>query len=64
VHEFPRLVPYETATLEPDMVLLVEPGCYDPEIGGARSEFMIRVTRDGCEVLCRFEHRLNVEAAP
>jgi Xaa-Pro aminopeptidase len=61
VHEFPRLVPYETATLEPDMVLLVEPGCYDPEIGGARSEFMVRLTRDGCEPLCRFEHRLNVE---
>jgi Xaa-Pro dipeptidase len=62
VHEWPRLVPYEQAVLERDMVLLVEPGCYDPEVGGVRSEYMLRVTRDGAEVMHRFDHRLAVEA--
>ncbi len=56
VHEHPRLVPYETDNLRPDMVLMVEPGAYDPEIGGVRTEWMIRVTATGCEVLTDFEH--------
>lgn len=63
VHEFPRLVPYETAVLEPDMVLLVEPGCYDPEIGGVRSEYMIRVTDRGCEILHAYEHVPSIQAS-
>jgi Xaa-Pro aminopeptidase len=56
VHEFPRLVPYDTTPLEADMVLMVEPGAYDPEAGGVRTEWMIRVTPGGCEPLAPFEH--------
>ena len=56
VHEHPRLVPHASEALRADMVLMVEPGAYDPEIGGARTEWMIRVTPTGCEVLTDFEH--------
>ena len=56
VHEFPRIVPYERVQLEPDMVLMVEPGAYDPEIGGVRTEWMIRVTASGCEPIAPFPH--------
>jgi len=56
VHEWPRIVPYETAALEPGMVLMIEPGAYDPEVGGVRTEWMFEVTDDGCRVLTEFEH--------
>lgn len=55
VHEFPRLVPDETATIEEHMVLMVEPGSYIPGLGGARCEFMLFVTATGCEVAAPFE---------
>lgn len=54
VHEWPRLVPDEDALIEQDMVLMVEPGAYVAGIGGARCEFMFRVTATGCENLTDF----------
>jgi Xaa-Pro dipeptidase len=59
-HEWPRLVPGHSAGLQEDMVLMVEPGAYDPEIGGVRLEWMLRVTADGCEVLSPFAHSLGL----
>jgi Xaa-Pro dipeptidase len=59
VHEYPRLVPEETATLEAGMVLLVEPGAYEPGVGGVRLEWMFLVTPHGNEVLSPFEHRMS-----
>lgn len=56
VHEWPRLVPFENATLEPGMFLMVEPGAYDPAIGGVRTEWMIEITTDGCRPVAPFEH--------
>ena len=56
VHEFPRIVSHDATPLEADMVLMVEPGAYDPEVGGVRTEWMIRVTPGGCEPLAPFEH--------
>lgn len=55
VHEFPRLVPDETALIEENMVLMVEPGSYVPGLGGLRCEFMLGVTATGCEVMAQFE---------
>lgn len=60
VHEWPRLVAYETAPLAKDMVIMVEPTGLDPEIGGVRLEWMLRVTDNGCDVLTDFEHQVSI----
>ncbi|MFP3422528.1 M24 family metallopeptidase, partial [Bacillus sp. SIMBA_161] len=60
VHEWPRVVSYETERFQKDMVVMVEPTAFDPEIGGVRLEFMLHVTETGCEVLTDFEHQLTV----
>lgn len=55
VHEFPRLVPDETALFEENMFIMVEPGSYLPEVGGLRCETMLRVTATGSEVVAPFD---------
>lgn len=50
-HEEPRLVPYNQLTLQPGMVLAIEPGIYLPGTGGVRLEDVVLVTADGCQVL-------------
>ncbi|MCL7999234.1 Xaa-Pro peptidase family protein [Brucella sp. 21LCYQ03] len=60
VHEWPRLVGYETESFKRDMVVMVEPTAFDPEIGGVRLEFMLHVTENGCDVLTDFEHQLSI----
>jgi Xaa-Pro dipeptidase len=50
-HEEPRIVAYNDTPLEADMIIALEPGIYIPQIGGIRLEDVVRVTRDGCEVL-------------
>jgi Xaa-Pro aminopeptidase len=49
-HQFPRIVPDSTWTLEPGMVVALEPGTY-PGPWGVRVERIAVVTEDGCEVL-------------
>lgn len=51
VHEYPRVTAGEQATLRAGMVLMIEPGAYDPGIGGVRTEWMIEVTQTGCEAV-------------
>lgn len=61
VHEWPRILPVEGALLREDMVMMVEPGGYQPEIGGVRLEWMIHVTATGAAPLAPFGHDPEVE---
>ena len=51
VHEDPRFSPRDTTTLQPGMLLTVEPGIYLPGQGGVRIEDVVLVTPQGAEVL-------------
>lgn len=51
IHESTRFSPLSKDTLQPGMVLTVEPGIYVPGFGGVRLEDDILVTREGYEVL-------------
>ncbi|WP_113650200.1 aminopeptidase [Escherichia albertii] len=51
VHEEPRFSPRDTTTLQPGMLLTVEPGIYLPGLGGVRIEDVVLVTPQGAEVL-------------
>ncbi len=50
-HEAPFLDVGDHTTLEPGMVFTVEPGLYDPAIGGFRHSDTVVVTEDGMDVL-------------
>ena len=59
VPEWPRIVPFETAALQEGMFMMVEPGAYDPDIGGARCEWTVEIVSGGCQVIAPFEHRVT-----
>ncbi len=54
VHEAPSLSRRSTDTLEPGMVVTVEPGIYLPDVGGVRIEDDVLVTKTGHTVLSNY----------
>jgi Xaa-Pro aminopeptidase len=51
IHELPRIAGEQQETLQPGMVITIEPGAYVPRKWGVRIEDMVVVTDTGCEVL-------------
>jgi Xaa-Pro aminopeptidase len=63
VHEEPYLGRLAGGVLRAGDVVTLEPGLYDPAVGGVRLEDLVLVTDDGCEVLTRFPYDLEVSGA-
>jgi len=60
IHESPRMNELSTSPLREHVVVTVEPGLYDPQIGGVRLEDIIEVTKSGYSNLTRMETRLEI----
>jgi len=54
VHELPRIGELSSDSIEAGNVITLEPGVYDPEVGGVRIEDDFVITNDGIENLTPF----------
>jgi len=59
IHETPS-VGDNDYELRAGNVITIEPGLYDPEVGGVRLEDMVLVLKNGCENLTKLEKKLEV----
>jgi Xaa-Pro aminopeptidase len=60
VHEGPSLNEFYKFALEEHNVVTVEPGLYDPKVGGVRIEDTVEVTRRGCSNFVKTEILLEI----
>ena len=59
-HEAPFLDVGDHTPLEPGMVFTIEPGLYDPEVGGFRHSDTVVVTEDGVDILT--DYPIDIES--
>lgn len=60
VHEGPGMNEFYKYPLEEHNVVSVEPGLYDPKVGGVRIEDLIEVTKKGCTNLTKMDVFLEI----
>jgi len=60
IHESPRINELSTFPLREHNIVTVEPGLYDPDIGGVRLEDIIEVTKSGYSNLTKMETNLEI----
>ncbi|QHT48292.1 aminopeptidase P family protein [Bacillus sp. SB49] len=60
VHEFPSMSHLNDGVLKPGMTYTIEPGIYDPAVGGVRLEEDVLITEDGCETLTKTPIELEI----
>ncbi len=60
IHENPRMNELSTFPLKEHNVVTLEPGLYDPQIGGVRLEDIIEVTKSGYSNLTKMETQLEI----
>ncbi len=60
IHESPRMSELSMSPLREHVVVTVEPGLYDPQIGGVRLEDIIEVTKSGYRNLTRMKTQLEI----
>ena len=63
-HEAPFLDLGDSTPIEPGMVFTIEPGVYDPELGGFRHSDTVAVTEDGIEILTDYPRDLESLTIP
>ncbi len=60
IHEGPRMSELYKFPLKEHNIVTVEPGLYDPDVGGLRIEDIVEVTKAGCSNLTKMEIQLEV----